>query len=186
MTQSDAEVIILTINALGAGILMFVAGVVQKIMDGLDAPDFKRFANLLGKSAMSDPFAVTIATLPIIAAVPYFVAYGTKHRWFTAGLVAWLVGSSITKVTNMPIYDRLADAKYNDSAALLENRRKLRLANNARAWVTLVSVLLMACQFGRRAVVLTTAAAVIVAIPLLWLAGRYIPGGAGKMPDSSG
>ena len=185
MTQSDAEVIILTMNALGAGILMFVAGVVQKILDHLDAPDFKRFANLLGKSAMSDPFAVTVATLPIIAAPLYFVAYGFKHRWFTAGLVAWLVGSSITKVTNMPIYDRLANSRYNDTAALLEDRRKLRLANNARAWVTLVSVLLMACQFGRRAVVLTTAAAAIVAIPLLWLAREYIPGGVGRMPDSA-
>jgi hypothetical protein len=185
MSQSEAEVLILTINALGAGILMFVAGVVKKIMDNLDAPDFKRFTNLLGKSAMSDPFAVTVATLPIIAAVPYFVAYGFKHRWFTAGLVTWLVGSSITKVTNLPIYDRLADTTNIDPAELLEDRRKLRLANNARAWVTLVSVLLMACQFGRRGVALTTAA-VIIAIPSLWLASRYIPGRAGKMPDSAG
>ena len=90
MTQSEAEVLILTMNALGAGILMFVAGVVQKIMDGLDAPDFQQFVNRLGKSAMSDPFA------------------------------------------------------------------------------------------------LTTAAAVRVAIPSLWLASKYIPGGAGKRPDSSG
>src|SRR5262249_19044147 len=98
----------------------------------------------------------------------------------------WLVGSSITKVTNMPIDDRLADANYNDPPTLLADRRKLRPANNARARVTLLSVLLMACQFGRRAVALTTAAAVFVAIPSRWLAGRYIPGGAGKMPDSSG
>ncbi|MGH2460657.1 MAG: hypothetical protein ACRDIY_17525, partial [Chloroflexota bacterium] len=71
MTRTEAEFLILTINALGAGILMFVAGVVQKIMDGLEAPDFKRFLNLLDKTAMGDPFAVTVATLPIIAAVLY-------------------------------------------------------------------------------------------------------------------
>jgi hypothetical protein len=59
-------------------------------------------------------------------------------------------------------------------------------ADNARAWVTLASVLLMACQFGRSAVVLTAAAAVFLAIPLLWLAGKYIPGEAGKRTDSSG
>jgi hypothetical protein len=86
----------------------------------------------------------------------------------------------------MPIYDRLADTQYNDPAKRLADRRKLRLANNARAWVLLLSVLLMACQFGRRAVALTTAAAVIVAIPSRWVARKYIPGGAGKMPDSSG
>jgi hypothetical protein len=44
----------------------------------------------------------------------------------------------------------------------------------------------MACQFGRRAVFLTAAAGVILAIPLLWLAGKYIPGEAGKRTDSSG
>jgi hypothetical protein len=185
MTQSEAEVLILTINALGAGILLFVAGVAQKVMDHLEAPDFKRFANLVGRSAMSDPFAVTVATLPIIAAVPSFVAYRFKHRWLTAGLVAWLVGSSVTKVTNLPMDDRLADAQYNGPANLLADRRKLRLAHDARAGVTLLSVLLMAAQFGRRAVALTIVAAVIVAIPSRWLARKYIPGGAGKMPDSS-
>ncbi len=128
MSQSEAEVLILTINALGAGILMFVAGVVQKTMDQLAPPDFKRFANQMGRSAMTDPFAVTVATLPIIATVLYFVRYGFKHRWFTAGLAAWLVGSSITKVTNMPIYERLTDASYNDAAALLEDRRARRMA----------------------------------------------------------
>jgi hypothetical protein len=43
MTQSVAEVIILAIDALGAGILMFVAGVVQNIMNELDELEFKRF-----------------------------------------------------------------------------------------------------------------------------------------------
>ena len=56
MTQLIAEVLILAINALGAGILMFVAGVAQKIMNELDELEFKRFLNQLDKAAMSDPF----------------------------------------------------------------------------------------------------------------------------------
>jgi hypothetical protein len=179
MTQSEAEVLVLAINALGAGILMFVAGVVQKIMNDLDELDFKRFLNLLDKTAMGDPFAVTVATLPIIAAVLYFLAYGFGHWWFTAGLLAWLVGGSITKVTNMPIYQWVADPKNIDPAELRQQRRKLQRANNVRAWLTLVSVVLMACQFGFPAVVLTTAAAVVIAFPLLWVARRYVPGTAG-------
>ena len=74
MTQSVAEVLILTINALGAGILMFIAGVVQKIMNDLDELEFKRFLNLLDRSAMADPVAVTVASVPILAAVLYVVA----------------------------------------------------------------------------------------------------------------
>ncbi|MGH7862493.1 MAG: hypothetical protein ACREOS_09675, partial [Candidatus Dormibacteraceae bacterium] len=50
------------------------------------------------------------------------------------------------------------------------------------AWLTLVSVLLMACQFGVPAVVLTVAAAVIISVPLLWVARRYVPGAAGTIP----
>jgi hypothetical protein len=176
MSQSEAEVLILAINALGAGILMFVAGVVQKIMDDLDELDFKRFLNLLDKTAMADPFAVTIATLPIIMAVLYFIAYGFGHGWFTAGIITWLVGGTITKVTNLPVYQWVADPQHTDPAELRHQRRKLQVANNARAWLTLVSVALMACQFGFLAVVLTVAVAVIVAFPLLWVARRYTPG----------
>jgi hypothetical protein len=176
MTQSAAEVLILAINALGAGILMFVAGVVQKIMNDLDELEFKRFLNQLDKAAMSDPFAVTVATLPTIAAVVYFLAYGFGHWWFTASFLVWLVGGTITKVTNMPIYQWVADPKNTDPEELRKQRRKLQLANNARAWLTLGSVALMACQFGVIEVVLTTAAAVIIAFPLLLLARRYTPG----------
>jgi hypothetical protein len=178
MTQSVAEVFILAINALGAGLLMFVAGVVQKIMNELDELEFKRFLNQLDKAAMSDPFAVTIATLPIIAAVVYFLAFGFGHWWFTAGILMWLVGGTVTKVTNMPIYHWVADPNNTDQEELGKQRHKLQLANNARAWLTLGSVALMACQFGVIEVVLTTAAAAIIAFPLLLLARRYIPGAA--------
>src|SRR5581483_9121266 len=109
MTQTEAEVLILAINALGAGLLMFVAGVVQKIMNDLDELGFKRFLNLLDTKAMGDPFAVTAATLPFIAGLLYFVAYGFGHWWFTAGFVVWTVGSIITKTINMPIYQWVAD-----------------------------------------------------------------------------
>ncbi len=180
MSQSEAEVLILAINALGAGILLFVAGVVQRIMNELDELDFKRFLNLLDKSAMADPFAVTVATLPIIAALLYFVAFGFGHWWFTAGLIAWLVGGVITKLSNFPIYERVANPKNVDPAELREQRRKLQVANNGRAWLTLASVLLMACQFGAAEVLLVTAAAAIIAVPLLWLARKYTPGAAGS------
>jgi hypothetical protein len=176
MSQVTAEVLILTINALGAGILLFVAGVLQKMMDDMDPPAFKRFVNALGRAAMTNPFAVTIATLPIIAAVAYFVAYGFHRAWFTAGFVVWLIGSSVTKISNMPVYTWVAKPENDDPEELRKRRRILGRANNLRAWVTLGSVVLMACQFGVREVALALALAGLVTGPLLWVARRYIPG----------
>jgi hypothetical protein len=175
MSEVTAEILILAINALGAGILLFVAGVLQKIMSDMDPPAFKRFLNALGRAAMTSPFAVTIATLPIIAAVAYFVAFGFHHAWFTAGFVAWIIGSSITKIGNMPVYAWVAKPENDDPEELRRRRRILGRANNLRAWITLGSVILMACQFGVREVALVLALAGLVTGPLLLVARRYIP-----------
>jgi len=41
MNETTAEALILAVNALGAGVLLFVASVVQKMMDDMDPPAFK-------------------------------------------------------------------------------------------------------------------------------------------------
>jgi hypothetical protein len=175
MNESVAEALILAINALGAGILLFIAGVIQPVMDGMAEPDFKRFMNALGRTAMSNHFAVTIATLPIIAAVLYFISYGPYHWWFTAGFVAWLIGSSVTKITNMPVYKPVGDPNNNDPEELRKGRHTLRIGNNLRAWLTFASVVLMACQFGVREVVAVAAFSAVISVPLVWWAHKYIP-----------
>jgi hypothetical protein len=175
MSEATAEILILAVNALGAGTLLFVAGVLQRMMDDLDPKAFKTFLNALDRAAMTSPFVVTIATLPIIAAVAYFAAYGFRHLWFTAGFVAWIIGSSITKINNMPVYAWVAKPENDDPEELRKRRRILGRANNLRAWITLGSVILMACQFGVREVALVVAVAVLLTWPLLWLARKYIP-----------
>lgn len=174
MNESAAETLILAINALGAGILLFIAGVLQKIMDDMDTSEFKRFLNALDRTAMSNYFLVTIATLPIIAAILYFYVYGFYHVWFTAGLIVWLIGSTITKITNMPVYRWVCNPKNNDPEELKRQRRKLRLGNSLRAWITFVSVILMACQFGVRGVVTTLVLSGVISIPLSWWARKYV------------
>jgi hypothetical protein len=178
MSQLEAEVLILTINALGAGLLMFISGVLQKIMNQLEELEFKRFVNLLDHTAMADPFAVTVATLPILAAIGYFIAFGFNHWWFIAGIAVWAIGSAMTKVVNMPIYQWLTDSNNTDPEEIRQQRRKLEFGNRIRAWTTLGSVILMACQFGVVDVVLTLVVAAILAVPFLWLARKYIPGSA--------
>jgi len=175
MNESAAEALILAINALGAGILLFIAGILQKIMDDMDEPAFTRFLNALGKTAMNNHLAVTVATLPIIAAVLYFAAYGLHHWWFTAGFIAWLIGSGITKIINMPVYKWVGDPNNNDPEKMKEQRRKLQLGNNLRAWPTFASVVLMACQFGVREIVIVVVLSAVISLPLIWLARKYIP-----------
>jgi len=176
MNESTAEALILAINGLGAGVLLFVASVVQKIMDDMDPPAFKRFVNALDRAAMTSAFLVTIATLPILAAVAYFIAYGFGHWWFTAGFVVWMIGSTVTKVSNLPVYKWVANPANNDPEELRKQRRILGRANDVRAWITLGSVILMACQFGVREVAIVVAASLLVTPRLLWLARRYVPG----------
>ena len=176
MSQPVAEVLILAMNALGAGLLLFIAGVLQKIMNELDELEFKRFVNLLDHAAMADAFAVTVATLPIVAAAGYLLAYGFTHWWFVAGFVVWAAGSTLTKLINMPIYQWLADSNHTDSGQIRQQRRRLHFGNSLRAWTTFGSVILMACQFGALEVALTLLASAILAFPLLWVARKYTPG----------
>lgn len=176
MSETTAEVIILTINAIGAGILVFVSGVVQRIMNQMDELEFKSFINKLDRAAMSDPIAVTVATLPILAAVAYWIAFGFGHWWFAAGIIVWGVGSTITKVVNMPVYRWLAEPDNTDPVELRNKRRKLQFGNNMRAWTTLASVVLMACQFGPVEVAATIVVSIVLAVPFMWLSRRYTPG----------
>ena len=175
MNETTAEAIILAINALGAGVLLFVSGVAQKIMNDMDELAFKNFLNALGKAAMSDPFAVAIATIPVFVVIFYFAAFGFNHGSFTAGIIVWMIAASITKVTNMPVYKWVGDPKNTDLEQLRRQRRKLQLGNDWRAWLTLVSVVLMVCQFSVPGAILAVVACVVIAPPSLWLARKYMP-----------
>jgi hypothetical protein len=173
MDEAGTEAAILAMNALGAGVLLFVSGVVQRILNDLDEPAFKQFAQELVQTATSDPFSVTIGTIPIFAVVYYFARYGFHHGWFTAGIVIWMIGSSITKITNLPVYRLIRDPESNDPFVLREQRKRLQAGNFWRAWITLLSVIVMTCQFSFAATVLAVASCAVIAAPSVRLARHY-------------
>jgi hypothetical protein len=173
MDEAAVEAVILAINALGAGILLFVSLVVQRIMNDMDELAFKTFALTLVRTATSDGFAVTIATIPIFAVIFYFVIYGFNHWWFTAGIVIWMLASTITKIVNLPVYHWIKDPKNTDAEELRRKRRTLELGNSWRAWLTLLSVVVMACQFGVAATSVAVASCIVVMAPSVWLARQY-------------
>jgi hypothetical protein len=87
---------------------------------------FEKFAHAPGRIAMSHPFAVTIATIPVFAVV--CVAFGFSLWRFTAGIVVWMIGSSVTKVVNLPIYNWRKDGKNTDSEELKKSGARSRPA----------------------------------------------------------
>lgn len=178
MNETAIEAIILAINALGCGILFFVSGVAQRMMSELEPLEFKKFLNALDRAAMRDAFCVAIATIPIFAVIFYFVEFGFGHWWFTLGIVLWMIGSSITKITNMPVYNWVSRPENIDPEELKRKRRTLAFGNHARAWVTLLSIATMACQFSVGWTLIAVASIAIIAYPSLWLARKYLPDGS--------
>ena len=143
MTRSFAEILLLIPTTLATGLLMFVAGVIQKIMNDLDEATFQRFMRLLEKRAMRSPFALIVSTIPFAGAIPYFIFYGFSNWWFTAGIVVFTIASVVSKSLNLPIYKRIFALDSGDAARLSEERRKLQSANILRAAIQFVSVVLM-------------------------------------------
>ena len=127
---------------------MFIAGVVQNVMNEMDPLAFKRFLTCLFARAVRSPFNLTTSLLTSIGAVPYFIAFGFGHIWFTAGVAFFVLASTASKLFNLPIYRRVMAPGYDDPAALTEERRKLQQANVIRATLSFGSVVLMALQFA--------------------------------------
>jgi len=73
----------------------------------------------------------------------------------------------------MPVYKWVGDPNTNDIEQLRKGRHKLHIGNILRAWLTLGSVVLMACQFGVREVAGVLAFSAFVSIPLVWWARKY-------------
>jgi len=143
MTQNFAEILLMVPAALCTGFVMFIAGVVQGIMDDVDEAMFKRILTELYGHAVKSPYAVGTASITLVGMIPYFMVYGCGNRWFTAGLILWVVTSIVSKVTNLPIYGRVIALDSGEAVRLREERRKLHGANILRAALSFISVVLM-------------------------------------------
>jgi hypothetical protein len=147
MTQTFVEILLLVPTALGAGFVIFVAGVIQGVMNDLDEAAFKRFLTLLKTRALRSPYAIGVSSITFVGMVPYFIYYGFSNRWFTAGLALWVITSIVSKATALPIYARVEALESSDVSRLNEERRKLQIANIGRSTLSFASVVLMVIGF---------------------------------------
>lgn len=143
MSKTVVEILILIPSVLYTGYLLFVAGVVQSIMNQLDEATFQRFLTLLDKTATRSPYAITVGSLTFVGMFPYFIFFGFDNWWYTAGLVVFVIASIVSKALNLPIYKRVSSLNSGDTALLNEERRKLQGSNRVRAVVQFISMALM-------------------------------------------
>jgi len=146
-TQTLVEILLLLPTALCAGFVLFIAGVIQGVMNDLDEAAFKRFLTLLHTRALKSPYAIGVSSITFVGMIPYFIFYGVGNRWFTAGLAMWVIASIVSKATALPIYARVDATSASDVTQLREERRKLQKANILRAALSVLSVVLMVIGF---------------------------------------
>ncbi len=72
---------------MNAALLTFVAGVLRKVMNDMSGAEFQRFLASFYRHSTRSPFMVTILTIPLVGAVPYFYFYGFGNRWITSSVL---------------------------------------------------------------------------------------------------
>lgn len=148
MTQAFVEVLILTPSTLTTGYLLFIAIVIQRVMNELDESTFRRFVMLLVQKATRSIYLVVSSSITFVAMIPYFIFYGLQHWWFSAGLFFFVLSSIAGKILNLPVYSRIAALGSSDLVQLHQERQKLQTANWVRALLCLISTILMVIQFA--------------------------------------
>ena len=147
MTRSFAEILLFASLAINAALLIFLAGVVRKVMDDMDESAFKQFVASLVRHSKKSPFMLTVLNIPFIGAIPYFFFYGFGDRWLVAGLALWLVAGGIAKTIKLPIYKTVAALESSDGAKLREQRHKLNAGNILQAVLNTAATVLVSVQF---------------------------------------
>jgi hypothetical protein len=145
MNQRLAETLLFVLVASNAALLLFIAGVLRKVMNDLDEHAFQQFVSSLFRYSSRSPFMLTILTLPFLGAIPYFYFYGFKNLWVTSGLALWFVAGSIAKVIKLPVYKKAAASP--DAAGLTGERHRLYFGNTLQAILTLAATVLMTVAF---------------------------------------
>ena len=132
---------------MNAGLLIFIAGVLRKVMNDMDEAAFKQFLTSLVRHSKRSPFMLTVLDIPLLGAIPYLYFYGFGNRWLIAGLALWLVAGGIAKLIKLPVYKAVAALDAGDVARLEEARRNVNAGNMFQAILNSVAVLLALVPF---------------------------------------
>ena len=142
MARTLAENLLFASLAINAALLIFIAGVLRKVMNDMQEAEFKHFLELLVRHSKRSPFMLTVLNIPFFGAIPYCYFYGFANRWLLSGLALWLVAGAIGKTMKLPIYKVLSTLEVGDLTRLREERQRLNAGNVLQAILNSVAVLL--------------------------------------------
>ena len=142
MTRTLAENLLFASLAINAALLIFLAGVLRKVMNDMQEAEFKHFVALLVRRSERSPFMLTVLNLPFFGAIPYCYFYGFANRWLLSALALWLVAGAIGKTMKFSIYKAVSTVQVGDLTRLREERQTLNAGNMLQAILNSVAVLL--------------------------------------------
>ena len=148
MSRTFAEILLFASLVLNAGLLIFIAGVLRRVMNDMDDPAFRRFVSSLVLHSKKSPFMIVGLNLPLLVAIPYFSFDGFSNHWLLAGLILWLVAGSIAKAIKLPIYKAIATVETSDTE-LHDARRRMNAANLFQASLNSIAALLALVPFAK-------------------------------------
>ena len=149
MTRTLAEILLFGSLAFNACLMIFVAGVLRRVMNEMDEPALKKFLVSFVYHSKRSPFIWAVFYVPLFGAIPYFYFYGFANRWVVAGLSIWLVAGSIAKAVKLPIYETVAALGDGDVVELRENLHKMNAANIFQAIMNFVAAVLVLAPFAK-------------------------------------
>ena len=144
MTKHLLESWLFASVAVNATLLIFIAGVLRKMMNAVDEATFKNLIALLVRYSSRSAFMIIALNIPLILAVPYYYRYGFSNRWITLGLVLWLVTGSVSKFYKLPVYKSLASLQSTAVFEIKKERGKFNAANIIQAILYSVAAVLVA------------------------------------------
>ena len=121
---------------------IFVAGILQNIMNDMDEAAFQNFWGLIGKHAAKSPYMLIISLVTFAGTIPYFIFYGFNNWWFTSGIALFWIASAVSKSVSLPIYKRIFALDGSDAKGLREERIKLGKGSKLRALLNFAYVML--------------------------------------------
>ena len=149
MARTLAENLLFASLTINAALLIFIAGVLRKVMNDMHETEFKHFVALLVRHSERSPFMLTVLNIPFFGAISYCYFYGFADSWLLLGLALWLVAGAIGKTMKLPIYKAVSTLEVDDTTKLREERRKLNAGNMLQAILNSVAVLLASVSFVR-------------------------------------
>ena len=149
MARTLAENLLFASLAINAALMIFIAGVLRKVMNDMHEAEFKQFVMLLVRHSKKSLFMVAVLNIPFFGAIPYLYFYGFANRWLLSGLALWLVAGAIGKTMKLPIYRVVSTLEDRDLTRLREERQKLNAGNVLQAMLNSVAVLLGFVSFVR-------------------------------------